>query len=69
MKTANAVTFDPREFNSKCNNLLDNGYDEYLTTIEDGVTHSIFTNTDSKSKWNGSVCDIYSNGKVEYSRQ
>lgn len=61
--------FDPRLFNSKCNNLLGCGYDEYLTTLEDGVTHSIFTNTNVKSIFNGSVCDIYSDGRIEYSMQ
>jgi len=67
--TSNATRFNPAEFNSKVNNLLQNGYDEYLTTMEDGVTHVILTNTNPKSEWNGSVVDIYDNGKIEYSRQ
>ena len=61
--------FDPKLFNVYCNNILQNGYDEYLTTIEGGITHSIFTNTDPLSVYNGSVCDVYSDGRIEYSRQ
>jgi hypothetical protein len=65
----NTVRFSPIEFNAKCNNLLQNGYDEYLTTVEEGVTHSIFTNTNPRSEFNGSVCDIYSDGRIDYSKQ
>jgi hypothetical protein len=54
METPIVVRFDRRDFNAKCNNLLEAGYDEYLTALEDGVTHSIFTNTDRNSEWNGS---------------
>jgi len=69
METPIVVRFDRRDFNAKCNNLLAAGYDEYLTALEDGVTHSIFTNTDRNSEWNGSVCDIYDDGRISYSRQ
>ncbi len=63
---SNTIYFNKTEFNSKINNLLNNGYDEYLTTLEDGVTHVIMTNTKEGSKWCGSVVDIWDSGKIEY---
>lgn len=61
--------FPPEQFNRKCNNLLSNGFDEYLTVLEEGVTHSIFTNTNPKSFYNRWIVDIYSDGRVQYSKQ
>lgn len=63
------ITFPKNEFNSKCNNLLNNGFDEYLTTIEDGITHVIFTNTLKGNQYNGWVVDIWDNGIIEYTNQ
>lgn len=60
------ISFPKHEFNSKCNNLLSNGFVEYTTTIEDGgVTHSTFTNTDVGSEYFGWVLDVYDDGRIE----
>jgi hypothetical protein len=63
------INFPKSEFNLKCNNLLSNGFEEYLITYEDGITHSIFTNTIEGHIYNRWIVDIWDNGKIEYSKQ
>lgn len=63
------VKFDPRDFNSKIRNLESNGFEEYLSVNEHGVTHVIMTNTKIGSEWDGIVADIYSDGRINYSSQ
>ena len=65
----NTIHFSKSEFNSKCKNILNNGFEEYLTTYEDGVTHIVFTNTIDGHIYNRWVIDIWDNGKIEYSKQ
>lgn len=64
-----SILFPKNEFNARVNNLLSNGYEEYLTTMEGGITHVIMTNTSLNSAYNGSVVDIWDDGRIEYSEQ
>lgn len=63
------VRFKPNKFQSKINNLLSNGFDEYLSTHNDNIDHVIMTNTKVGHKYNGWVVDVFSDGRIEYSNQ
>ena len=63
------VRFDQAEFNSKLRNLESNGFQEYLSTNEDGVDHVIMTNTKEPHAYSGWVADVYSDGRIEYTSQ
>lgn len=65
----NNKTFPADQFNKKVNDLIKQGFDEYLTALEDGITHVILTNTKPGHKYNGVVVDVYDSGKIEYSNQ
>lgn len=72
MKTEDfKFTFAPSEFDTKVANLESNGFREYLNTIDrggdwDGYDHVIMTNTKEGHKFDGQVCDLYSNGKHSF---
>jgi len=77
--SATKVNFSITELNTKINNLLSNGFKEYLNTWEKwtvnddkDMNHVIFTCI--KGKFSGAVADIYYNetdGRcwIEYSKQ
>jgi len=77
--SATKVNFSITELNTKINNLLSNGFKEYLNTWEKwtvnddkDMNHVIFTCI--KGKFSGVVADIYYNetdGRcwIEYSKQ
>lgn len=65
----NTIHFNPTKINSKIRNLESNGFKVYLDTFEDGINHIIMTNTKPGHFYNGIVCDLYSDGRLEYSTQ